>query len=421
MNKRPSSSPLVHTAPVLQTLYRFGSVLLIGAVIGVPCGALGALFHHAVDLAGRLRGELPFLLYLLPAAGLLIVALYRGSKTTVGVNDVLSAVCEEKTLPLRTVPVIFLSTFLTQLCGGSAGKEGAALQMGGTIGFHAARLFRLDEKDSRMAVMCGLAAFFAAVFGTPVTAALFALEVVCVGKMYFGALVPCLCSSLTAFGISRLMGTEPLFYTVAFPEAGAGTLLAALLLGAVCAVAAILFCAALEYAEKGAAAILKNPYLRIVAGGMLILCLTLLLGTKDYNGAGLNLIEKSLAGEAVPLTFLIKILFTAVTVGCGFKGGEIVPTMAVGAALGCAVASLLGFDCAFFAAVSLVAMFSGMVNCPVTSILLGVELFGAEGLLFFAVASAVSYALSGRFKLYSAQKLLSSKLHHEFTEEFADP
>lgn len=421
MNKRPSSSHLVHTAPVLHTLYRFGFILLIGALIGVPCGVLGALFHHAVDLAGRLRGELSLLLYLLPVAGVLIALIYRGSKTTVGVNDVLSAAVKERELPLRTVPVIFLSTFLTQLCGGSAGKEGAALQMGGTIGHHAGRLFRLDEKDSRLAVLCGLSAFFAAVFGTPLTAVLFALEVICVGKMYFGALVPCLCSSLTAFGISRLMGTEPLSYTVIFPEAGVGSLLSALLLGAVCAAAAILFCAALEHMEKGATAALKNPYLRAAAGGLVILLLTLLLGTADYNGAGLGLIDKALAGEASPLAFLMKILFTAVTVGCGFKGGEIVPTMAVGAALGCAAASLLGLDCAFFTAVGLVAMFAGMVNCPVTSVFLGVELFGAEGLLFFAVASAVSYALSGHCKLYSAQRILSSKLHHEFTGEFADP
>lgn len=386
-------------------VFRIVRLLFVGAVIGILCGVLGALFHHCIDIMGELRGRFPWLLYLLPLGALLITGIYRVSGIRTGVNDVLFVARERGRLRFLTVPVIFISTLLTQLVGGSAGKEGAALQMGGTLGYHTARLFRLREEDTRIAVTCGLAAFFSAVFGTPFTAALFALEVVSEGYLCYDTLVPALGASFTAFFLSLRMGTKPLFYAVSFPGFSARSFGDTLLLAAACALTAVLFCTALKYAFRGSAVLLKNAYLRAAAGGLLLIAITLLSGTTDYNGAGLGLIDKAIGGETAPGAFLLKILFTAVTLAAGFKGGEIVPTMAVGATLGCAFAALLGADSAFFAAVGIVATFSAMVKCPLTSVILGVELFGSEGLLYYASACAVSALLSNGFCLYDISQI----------------
>ena len=194
----------------------------------------------------------------------------------------------------------------------------------------------------------------------------------------------------------------------ALPLAGA----AALALG--CAWVSILFCEALHRTEHFAARRMRNPYLRAVLGGCLVIALTYLVGCRDYNGVGTEVIAAALGGTAKPEAFLLKIVFTAVTLGCGFKGGEIVPTLFVGATFGCAAGALLGLPAPFAAALGVTGLFCGMTNCPITSLLISVELFGADGLLCYAVVCAVSYVFSGYRGLYSSQTILYSKLRAEF-------
>lgn len=397
----------------LRPLRSFINWILLGVVVGVCGGLVGAAFHACVDWANALRGTHPWLLYLLPAGGVVIALLYKGHSYA-NTNDVLLATHTQKGLPFLTLPVIFVSTVITQMLGGSAGKEGAAIQMGGTIGYQLGRLLRLDEKDEHVAVMCGLSAVFAAVFGTPVTAAFFALEVISIGAMYYVALIPCMAAVLTAREMAILMGIPPLSYSVAIPEFSWKTLWGVLLLALLCAYVSILFCEGLHKGGRGAKKLIQNDILRPAVGGALLIGLTLLSGGTAYNGAGFNLVESAMAGDAPALAFLLKMLFTAVTIGFGFRGGEIVPTMAIGATLGCTVARLLGADPAFFAAIGLISMFCGMVNCPVASILLGVELFGVQGLIYYAAACTAAFALSGNYGLYSSQKLLYSKMKAEF-------
>ena len=176
----------------------------------------------------------------------------------------------------------------------------------------------------------------------------------------------------------------------------------------------ILFCQGLHRTERLAEKYLKNPWLRAVVGGCIVIVLTKLVGTGDYNGAGMDVIERAVAGEASGWAWVLKLLFTAVTIGLGFKGGEVVPSFFVGATFGCVAGSLLGLPPGFAAAVGLVAVFCGAVNCPIASVILSIELFGSGGLLYFAMACAVSYLLSGYCGLYSSQTILYSKLRAEF-------
>ena len=389
-----------------------GKWLLLAAVIGEACGFIGSAFHIGVGWATELRGTHPWLLWCLPAAGLVIVAFYRITGVTgQGTNDIIDAVHIGKPLSFFLLPAIFLGTVLTHLCGGSAGREGAALQMGGTIGYQVSRLFHMDDRDKRTAVLCGMAAFFSALFGTPMAATVFAIMVISVGTLYHSAFIPCFTSALTAYGISLWLGVEPTRFTVAIPGVEPGDLLRVALLAALCAWVSAIFCNVLHMVEHRMAKCLPNPWLRVIIGGFAVIALTLLCGTTDYNGAGMAVITAAVEeGVARPEAFLLKMLFTAVTLAAGFKGGEVVPSFFIGATFGCVAGPLVGLPAGFSAAVGLVSVFCGATNCPVASTFLALELFGGDGLRFFALACGVSYMLSGYNGLYSSQTILYSKL-----------
>ena len=389
--------------------------LVIGGLVGGVGGVVGALFHLGVSYATEVRLAHPWVLYLLPAGGLVIAGLYKLCKLEgKGTNAVIESVHFGKEVPVLLVPLIFVSTVITHLCGGSAGREGAALQIGGGIGYRTGRLLHLGEKDLPLATLCGMSGVFSALFGTPLTATVFALEVISVGVLYYAGLVPCITAAMMGYLVSLWMGVPPTRFTVVVPALDGWTLLLVVVLAILCALVSILFCRGLHVTEHLAERLVNNSYLRAAAGGAVIIALTLLLGTTDYNGAGMDVISRALTGEASGWAWLLKLLFTAVTIGCGFKGGEVVPSFFVGATFGCAAGALLGLPPGFAAAIGLVAVFCGAVNCPIASVVLSVELFGADAMLYFAIACAISYVLSGYCGLYSSQTILYSKLRAEF-------
>lgn len=389
----------------------------LSVLIGVLCGGLGGLFHHVVDLSSELFHAYDWLLYLLPLAGITIVWLYHsaGIYRDKGANLVLASLRTGETVPARVAPLIFAGTALTQLCGGSAGREGAALQIGAGAATCFNRVFRLEGKSANRMTMCGMSALFAAVFGTPITAALFSMEVSAVGVLHYAALYPCLVSSITAWEVSRYMGTVGVTMpAIPLPTPDVGTIFRVLALTLACAAVSILFLEVMHLAGRlYRRAFDGKPYWRAVIGGLLLVAATLLLGTRDYNGAGMEIAVAAVGGQAVGWAFLLKILFTALTIGAGYKGGEIVPAFFIGATFGCVAGPWLGLDPGLAAAIGLIALFCSVVNCPVASMLLSVELFGGTRLWMFAVVCGVSYLMSGYSTLYSEQKILYSKLGEE--------
>lgn len=398
--------------------------LFIAVIIGLIGGCVGTLFSKAVVYANSFRSEYPFIIFLLPLGGLAIAGLYKlcRLKEDPGTNLIISSVRTKKHVPVVIAPLIFVSTTITHLLGGSAGREGAALQLGGSIGGKIGELLKVDERDVGLVTMCGMSAVFAALFGTPLTAAFFAMEVISVGVIYYVGLIPCIGSALVAYKLSLFFGSEPEAFHIAdyVPKLNLISISQVAVLAALCALVSILFCVAMKYAHYRFKITFNNTFIRAFVGGCIIIVLTLIVGNQDYNGAGAAVIALALEqGEAHWYSFVLKILFTAITIGSGFKGGEIVPTMFIGSTFGCAVAPLLGMSPQFGGAVGLITLFCGVVNCPVASIFLSIEMFGTDGLLLFAFACGVSYMLSGYYGLYSSQKIVYSKLTPKYINKSA--
>lgn len=298
--------------------------------------------------------------------------------------------------------------------------RGAALQLGGSLGYNLGRCFRLDKKDLHLIVMAGMSSVFAALFGTPLTAAIFALEVIAVGNIRYSGLIPCLVSAICAYGIALSFGISSVrFYDIVNQSISVGISVRVIILAILCAVVSILFCVTIKKCEHYTEKFFPNNYVKAFVGGLLIVVLSFLLGTTDYNGAGMEVITTAIQGSARPEAFILKIIFTVITISAGFKGGEIVPTFFIGSTFGCVMAPILGLDASFGAAIGFVALFCGMVNCPIASIMLALEVFGSNSILLFALACGVSFMLSGNFSLYDSQRIVFSKLRDECVEEIS--
>ena len=390
--------------------------LAVSTLIGACGGIVGSLFYLSISWVTKLREKSPWLIFLLPLGGLIIAALYRFSKTEgESTNDIIDSILLGSKVDILLLPVIFLSTVITHLLGGSAGREGAALQIGGSLGCNVGRMLELDEKEERIAILSGMSAVFSALFGTPVTATVFALEVCSVGIFHYSGLVPCGIAALVAYYVTTVFHIPPTRFTIAAFGVQPAMVVRVCLLAALCALLSVLFCEFMHASAKLAAKVMPNTFLRAAIGGVLIIGMTLLVGNQDYNGGGVSIIASAIYdGQALPAAFLLKIFFTAVTLSCGFKGGEIVPTFFVGATFGCVVGPLLGIPAQFAASIALVAMFCGGVNCPLASVILAVELFGSDNIIYFAIVCFISYMLSGYSGLYSEQKIMYSKLKAEY-------
>lgn len=393
--------------------------LIIAVFCGIVIGLVGVLFSYCLSYATQTRLSYPFLIWLLPLGGLLIVWLYRmsGVRQSKGTNMVISSVRSTEKVPMKMAPLIFISTALTHLFGGSAGREGAALQLGGSIAAQIGRVIQLDEKDMHIITMCGMSAAFSALFGTPITAAIFPLEVISVGIMYYAALVPCAIASVIASALAASLGCKgEHFLLTKVPQLELNIVWRVIILAILCAVIARIFCHVLHYVNDLFRMYFRNQYLRIAFGGSVIVLLSFVFG-QEYLGAGMDVIEKSIEGHVIWQAFLLKIVFTSITLGCGFKGGEIVPSFFIGASFGALIASLLQIPIGFGAAVGLISVFCGVTNCPITSLLLSFELFGFVGITYFLLADTIAYMLSGYESLYHEQKIMYSKFSPRFIDK----
>lgn len=401
-------------------LLRFLKWIIISVFVGVCMSVIGFLFHIMLSSVTDFRSNHSFVIYFLPVAGLFIVFCYKalGFYHDKGTNLVLLAVRNNEKMTMKTLLLIFSSTILTHLFGGSAGREGAALQMGGAFGDSLGRVLRLDEKDMRIITMCGMSAGFSSIFGTPVTSAIFSMEVTSVGIMHYSALVPSVLSAVVANSLTSFYGVDSKGFSVSgIPDTDIFNILRVVLLAALCAVIAEVFVITLKAFHHIFQRVAQNKFIRIIIGSAVIIALTLIVGDQTYNGAGMEIIDRTFSEQVGWQVFLLKLLFTAITLGCGFKGGEIVPAFFVGAAFGNIISPVLGLDYSFGASIGLIGVFCGVTNCPLASLLMSVELFGIEGIVLYAIVCAVSYMLSGYRGLYNSQKIVYSKTKTEFIDK----
>ena len=393
--------------------------IILAILTGVIVGGASSVFAGCIKGAIKFRTGSPWVFLFLPIAGLIIVFMYQMlDKDDRGTNQVLSTIRSKDDVPIKSAPLIFVATLLTHLTGGSAGREGAAIQFGGSIGNQLGRIVKLDEFDQHVMVMCGMSAAFSAVFGTPMAAAVFAMEVVSVGVMYYAALLPCVMASIIAAEFAAGLGIHPEVFNVTnIPEITIENGLKMGVIAAGCGAVSILFCIALKIASKIYTKCLKNPYIRVFVAGCVVIVITLFLNTSDYMGAGSELIARAINGRARPLDFVWKMVLTAITMRAGFRGGEIVPGFCIGATFGCVCGQIIGFPPELAAAAGMVAVFCGITNCPVTSMLISFELFGFEGVSYYLIAISISYALSGYYGLYKDQTIVYSKYKAKYVNK----
>ena len=400
---------LHHPEKYFKIFFKWG---LLGLLMGILGGWLGAFFHHTLHYVTHLRAEHTWLIFLLPLGGLLTVGIYKlvlkGRNR--GTNEIIDAILHGEPVNPLIAPVIFLATAITHLFGGSAGREGAALQLGGSVASKLGKLLRLPENERTVLIMSGMSAVFAGLFGTPLTATLFTMEFASVGTIFSPALLPCYLAAFTASRVSLAWGVHPETYMLAEAvQFTATTNWQVLVLAMSVGILGIAMCFTLHEAEHLAAKHLPNPWVRIALGGGVILVLTLLVGDHRYNGAGMDMALGAVAGQANWYDFLMKLLFTAVTLAAGFKGGEIVPTFCIGATFGCALGSLIGLDPGIAAALGLVGLFCCVTNSPIASLILSVEMFGSTNLYLFAFVCVICFVLSGNWGLYASQIIEFSK------------
>ena len=392
--------------------------IVIGIVSGLVIGGLSTAFGYAIQYATVFRETHPFMVYFLPAAGVCIVLVYHlaGIEKPQGTNIVISSIHSGDHLPSRMAPLIVIATVLTHLCGGSAGREGAALQFGGSLGSSFARLIHADKKDMNVMIMCGMSAAFSAVFGTPVAAALFSMEIVSIGIMEYAALVPCVIASVTASRFAHTMGFGPeSMGFIHIPEFTPVTAAEIGLLALLCAFLSVAFCVLMQKVSGLFELIFKgNQYLMIIAGGCMIALLSLIPGFDAYLGAGINVIEDATRGNAVWYAFIMKLIFTVITIAAGYKGGEIVPSFFIGATFGAVFGHMIGLSPSLCAACGMASLFCGVTNCPVTSLLICFELFGFSGVLYYLICISISFMMSGYYGIYKSQRIIYSKYRPEY-------
>jgi H+/Cl- antiporter ClcA len=392
--------------------------------VALPVGTACALFLWALERATFLRFEHPALLYALPLAGAAIGAAYHhwGRSVEGGNNLILDSIHEPGAgVPARLTPLILATTVLTHLFGGSAGREGTAVQMGGGVASLVGRVLGLEPKDARVIVTAGVAAGFGAVFGTPLAGAVFAMEVLAVGGIRYEALLPCLASALLADWTCRAWGIHHVAYAVAaLSEAdrgwgglGVGLCAKAAAAGAIFGAASLLFSELTHGLGAAFKRVVRSPVLRPALGGALVIGLTFAVGSRDYLGLGVaspdasatTIVSCFRVGGATAWAWWWKTAFTALTLGAGFKGGEVTPLFYIGAALGNVLSRVFSAPTDLFAALGFAAVFSGAANTPLACTIMGIELFGAGNAPFLAVACFVAYLFSGHSGIYLSQRI----------------
>jgi len=406
--------------------------------VAISIGMLVAFFLWLLDLATQTRVEFHWLLFLLPLAGIVITQVYHhfGKDAERGNNLIMDEIHKPGGgVPARMTPLVLFSTVLTHLCGGSAGREGTAVQMGGSISSLFSKWYKLKHEDKRIILLCGMAAGFGAVFGTPVAGTIFALEVLAIGRIKYNALIPCFIASIIADITCSSCGIHHTQYAIHYIDAGTRwipyinfdiiLLGKAILAGVLFGIVSFLFAVSSHFIKEKSSEYITTKWLIPVVGGLLIISISYMIGSFDYLGLGItssnpngvSILSAFEPGGADYMSWFWKLLLTAITLGMGFKGGEVTPLFFIGATLGNVIAVLCNAPVDLFAGLGFIAVFAGATNTPLACTIMGAELFGADNFIYYAVACFTAYYFSGHAGIYTSQQIAVSKFHQEHHQD----
>ncbi|WP_243864494.1 voltage-gated chloride channel family protein [Paenibacillus castaneae] len=381
---------------------------IVSSIVGLLTGSISAFFLTSLDWVTTTRMSFPWLLWLLPIGGGIVSYTYMkvGGSAGKGNNLIIEQIhTGNGAVPLRMAPLVLFGTLTTHLFGGSAGREGTAIQMGGSLSEWIGKLLRLSPLDRKIILMCGISSGFGAIFGTPLAGTIFGLEILAIGAVSYEALFPCFIASYVGHLVTTAWGIEHIHYEMgAIPALDWFFIVKLIAASILFGLAAYLFIRLTSGLKALFSKWFPNPVLKSMIGGFIIIALVYALGTRNYLGLGIPLIQQSFQEAVSPLVFLLKTIFTSITLGTGFQGGEVTPLFVIGSTLGSALAGLFAVSVPFLSAIGFVSVFSGAAKTPLACFIMGIELFGSEGAVYLFIGCLISFIFSGRAGIYEAQK-----------------
>ncbi|TCK93186.1 H+/Cl- antiporter ClcA [Natranaerovirga hydrolytica] len=387
--------------------------VLWGSIIGIVVGSTSTLLINLNDYLTEVRQNNPYLIFFLPLGGIIIgyLYMYHGKGSRKGNDMVLEHIHHgQGKIPLIMGPMVFVCTFITHLLGGSTGREGAAIQMGASISESVNRLFKVNKIDRKILILSGISGGFGSAFGAPLAGTIFGMEAVMIGKTRYEALIPCFVSSFVSHYVAEAWGIQHDTFTIqTVPQINGINVLKVIGLSIIFGLISIAYSQSRHEIKSLSDKYLKNLMFRAFVGGIVLIALTYLIGSRDYLGRGLPMVNQAFEGQVPYFAFLAKIVFTAITMGTGFRGGEVIPLFFIGATLGNTLSFLVNLPTSFLAALGMISVFAGAANTPITAFLLSVEMFHGEAVTFFFMACMISFIFSGHHGIYAAQKIFEPK------------
>ncbi len=409
-NKNYNSLEAIKYKTFIITLIKW---ILWGSIIGIVVGSTSALLLNTNDFLTDVREENPFVLFLLPLGGIVIGYIYKyhGKGSRKGNDLVLEHVqYGQGEVPLRMGPIVFVATFITMLFGGSTGREGAAIQMGASISEAVNRFFKVDPIDRRILIMSGISGGFGSAFGAPLTGTIFGMEFIALGRMRYEAIIPCFVASFVGHLVTMAWGVDHEHHIIkSVPDLNTVTIFKIIAVAIIFGFTSVLYSQLRHEVKSFSDKYLKNLMVRAAIGGVIIILLTYMIGSRDYLGRGLPMVEKAFEGKVPPFAFLWKIIFTAITIGTGFRGGEVIPLFFIGATLGNTLSGIMNLPTSFLSALGLISVFAGASNAPISCFIFSIEMFEGKGLVHFFMAILISYIFSGHHGIYAAQRIYEPK------------